>query len=112
MTIEKIIYSFAKENKYSKIKLEAFVKDILATIPRMPQGKPVSDVSIHIRDLLRSKKGQKFTSKQIANKLNVSPVIINNNLRYLQQREKIASVVGKERTSPRGKMSLVWQIAA
>lgn len=110
-TLENIVTTFAKENKYSRVKLQSLADQIVATMQQPRQGKPVSEISLHVREMLRGKKGQTFTSKSLAEKLGINPVIINNNLRYLQQKEKIAMIVGKERTSARGKPSLVWQIA-
>lgn len=112
-TIENIVSSYAKANKYSKAKLQSMADEIMQAMPKntSTQGKPVSEQSQQIRDMLRKAKGETFTSKDIAKNLNVSPTTVNNNLRYLMTKEGIAQVVGKTRTGARGKHSLVWQIS-
>lgn len=110
--IQAIINKYAKETKASKAKLKLMADEILSTLPKNAAGKPVSTLSSMIRDLLRQQVGQKFTSKEIAVKIGVDHVTVNNNLRYLKEQEKIAQVVGERRTGERGKPSLVWTITA
>lgn len=108
--INTAIAEFSKANKVSKTKLLAFTKAIIAMQEPVNVGKPVSEESQKVRETIRSMQGRTFTSKMVAEKCKVSNVVVNNNLRYLMKKEKIASVVGKEKAATRGKPSLLWTV--
>lgn len=106
-----LISNFAKVNKISKSKTAALIADVLLASPKTSAGKPVSEESQKVRDYIRKlPKNKQFTSVHVAEKLQVNPTMVNNNLRYLRRFENIVSVAGVHKEAgKRGKPAIIWK---
>ena len=119
--IENMVAEYAKANKINKSKLLCFVESVLSVSGTKKEssgkrGKPVSQETIELREALRDaiKSTQDaFTVKDMQKKLGGEYVNISNALRFLAEKEKIVSVVGKLDKKPgeRGKKALLWSVA-
>lgn len=119
--IENMVAEYAKTNKINKAKLMSFVESVLSVSGTKKEssgkrGKPVSQETIELREALRDAiKGTKdvFTVKDMQKKLGGEYVNISNALRFLAEKEKLVSVVGKLDKKPgeRGKKALLWSVA-
>ena len=103
MNIDSLISQYAKETKCSKAKLQAFADAILAMQPKQCSsvGRKASDESIRLRssllDVCKAMKGERFTTQQLAQKLNADKVYINNALGYLIKHGQLNAIVtGKQ----------------
>lgn len=112
--ISQAVKQFAKQNKVSHAKLMEFVNSLPRVERKSSVGKPVSDASKEIRqklaDMRTARQGQSFTVAQLATELKADPVIVNNNIRFLQKQEnmfKQSGTVEKEK-GQRGRKALLW----
>lgn len=119
--IENMVAEYAKANKINKSKLLSFVDSVLAISGTKKEssgkrGKPVSQETIELREALRDaikSTTEAFTVKDMQKKLGGEYVNISNALRFLAEKEKLVSVVGKLDKKPgeRGKKALLWSVA-
>ena len=119
--IENMVVEYAKANKINKAKLLSFVETVLSVSGAKKEssgkrGKPVSQETIELREALRDaikSTTEAFTVKDMQKKLGGEYVNISNALRFLAEKEKIVSVVGKLDKKPgeRGKKALLWSVA-
>lgn len=115
--IVEAVATFCKTNKVNKAKTEEFVSSILGMLPK--QGKPVSAESIRIRQEIKARIEELkqfeegFTAKELAKKLEATPVDTINNLKWLAQNEGIVMESGKLEHQPgqRGRKQLLWRVA-
>lgn len=104
--IENMVLQFAKANKISKAKLAEFASQVQAT----PTATHiVADKSQRIRKAILAQKDT-FVSSEIAAKLGVTTVDVNNNL-FSLQRKGIVQPTGEKRVlSQRGKPATIWKL--
>jgi response regulator of citrate/malate metabolism len=115
--ITEAIAMFCKTNKVNKAKTEQFVSSILGMLPKA--GKPVSQESIRIRNEIKAmieelkQFEEGFTAKELAKKLEATPVDTINNLKWLAQNEGIITEFGKLEHQPgqRGRRQMLWRVA-
>lgn len=122
--VNTLIAQFAKANKISKSKLEAFAKEVaemaIASVPQQKivvAGRKANDETIILRQKLKemseSLKGKEFTVKEIVPALEASHVAIGNALRYLKDNENLFQEVGKKdkEIGQRGRREILWAVA-
>ena len=103
--IESMVAEYAKANKINKAKLMAFAEEIvsIAGVKQKKEssgkrGKPVSQETIALREALRDaikSTTEAFTVKDMQNKIGGEYVNVSNTLRFLAEKEKLVSVIGK-----------------
>lgn len=121
--IETLIAEFAKANKTNKAKLTAFAEQVISLSGAKEKkessgkrGKPVSQETIALREALRNaikNTTEAFTIKDLQEKVGGEYVNISNAVRFLAEKEKLVTVIGKVATAPgvRGKKPLLWSVA-
>lgn len=115
--IVEAVTTFCKTNKVNKAKTEEFVNLILGMMPKA--GRQVSEESLRIRQEIKARIEELkqfeegFTAKELAEKLEASPVDTINNLKWLAQNEGIVMESGKLEHQPgqRGRKQLLWRVA-
>lgn len=117
--METLIAQFAKANKISKSKLEAFAKELLASVPQQKivvAGRKANEETIILRQKLKemseSLKGKEFTVKEIVPALEASHVAIGNALRWLKENEGMFKECGKKEkeANQRGRKEILWSV--
>lgn len=119
MNIEQLVAEFAKSTKVSKAKALAFAESVVAQAKEeMPKpGRKTTDESIRTRQAIKEMqdvlKGNVFTIKELAEKIEADPVYVNNNIRWLAKHEGLFKVEGKKDKLPgqKGKKELLWTVA-
>lgn len=105
-TIE-VIEAFAKNHKIGRAKVQALVENVLSDTK--PSGKPPHPSTLVLREKVKALKGsgEQVTAKQLAQRLQATPVEVNNTLRYFG-----CVQVGKKpkATGERGKQEVIWQL--
>ena len=105
--IQNIVASFAKANKVSKAKAEAFANEILATSNKAKKapGRPMLDKTkeLHREIILAVKSGYQGRDAALVRKLvGCDSVAFNNAVNYLVKQGKIRRA-GKVKTGKRGR---------
>jgi hypothetical protein len=119
-TTEQMVIDFCKSTKVSRAKVTALVEQLKATMPKRAGGggKPLSHTSKSIRDhiatMQKEQPGCKFTSAELAEKFNVHPAIINNNLQWHVANTGLVvkSGIAPRPAGQRGKPATLWQTKA
>lgn len=115
MNIQEKIAEFARANKISKVKTEAFVKSVMDDMPKL--GRKTTDESLRIREAIKQSKdefqGIVFTAKELASKINAEPVNCINALKWLADHENVVVFAGKKEKEQgkKGRKETLWQIA-
>ena len=113
--IQTLVSEKAKAMKVSKAKLLQLAEEI-ALVAQKQQDKKAVVGTVHnassekIREVILKQKNE-FTSKDIAEKLDVTVVAVNNNLFSLQRRGIVVPTGETRKHNGRGKPATVWKLA-
>ena len=105
--LDAAIQAFAKANKISKAKLQAFAEQV-QSIPTV-KAPAIVDLSLDIRKAV-ARQTDVFTSAMIAQSTGADLVAVNNNLYSLQRAGLVRPTGEKIKTGGRGKPATVWQV--
>lgn len=110
-----VISQFAKENKISRAKLEAFTAAIVASIPQKVssgrQGRPMLEKTsaLHQR-IIAECTGKEIDAVTIRHAVGSDPVAFNNALAALIKAGKVIRV-GKAKTGKKGRQPFILKAA-
>ena len=109
--IQSLVCDFAKANKVSKAKLEAFTATIIASIPHKAsgghRGRPMLEKTAALRQrIIEQCQGREIDSVSIRQAVGSDPVTFNNALATLVKAGKIIRI-GKAQTGRKGRQPYI-----
>lgn len=112
------VKEFAKNNKVSVAKVDAFAQQLITAVKPTGMGRKPEQATVILRDKLKAvaasgKLPQNFTVNQVIELIGGNQADINNALRYFKEKESLFSTVGKQpkKAGERGRSQTIWQLS-
>lgn len=116
--IQLAVKEFARTNKVSVAKVDAFAKQLIVAVKPTGMGRKPEQSTVVFRKKLKDavaagKIPQQFTVNQVIAVIGGSQADVNNALRFFKEKESLFSVVGKQpkQKGERGRSQTIWQLS-